>query len=284
MRASGGVSDEGETMKRETIFTLEEIKQGCEPLWNNVECLTCSRLLAYVKDLLSCIEGRGVEDVWDRLNERRHELINIKRGRVLTNREMEDYLALQGVAGLVRGLKIDQPFQINDNSPIPTTGGESPILVFESWLLRWVADNGRKLTQTEYGIAYAAFIAAHPGEGPKAHVMSTAGGERCVECGHERRYSDNEAGVCEHPGKRGEHSSVVCGHRCVFPAPPEAEASQFDKEFTDWQEKMERSIEATRQSEILTAEDFNIRINARAGDRPSTPVPAETAAQDDNEG
>lgn len=48
----------------------------------------------------------------------------------------------------------------------------SPILAFEAWLLRWVADNGRKLTQDEYGIAYAAFIAAHPGEGPKAHVMS----------------------------------------------------------------------------------------------------------------
>lgn len=51
---------------------------------------------------------------------------------------------------------------------------ESPILAFEAWLLRWVQDNGRRLTQTEYGIAYAAFIAAHPGEGPQAHVMSTA--------------------------------------------------------------------------------------------------------------
>jgi len=50
---------------------------------------------------------------------------------------------------------------------------ESPILAFEAWLLRWVQDNGRRLTQTEYGIAYAAFIAAHPGEGPQAHVMST---------------------------------------------------------------------------------------------------------------
>src|ERR1041385_5612008 len=49
-------------MSNETTFTLEEIKQGCEPLWNNVECLTCSRLLGYIKDLLSCIEGRGVED------------------------------------------------------------------------------------------------------------------------------------------------------------------------------------------------------------------------------
>lgn len=80
---------------------------------------------------------------------------------------------------------------------------ESPILAFESWLLRWVADNGRKLTQTEYGIAYAAFIAAHPGEGPKSHVMATSpiahsapwrdeGGHawerctniECVECPH----------------------------------------------------------------------------------------------------
>lgn len=49
---------------------------------------------------------------------------------------------------------------------------ESPILAFQTWLERWVVDNGRKLTQDEYGIAYAAFIAAHPGEGPKAQVMA----------------------------------------------------------------------------------------------------------------
>lgn len=47
-------------MSSESTFTLEEIKQACEPLWNNVECLTCSRLLAYIKVFLS-----GVEDVSD---------------------------------------------------------------------------------------------------------------------------------------------------------------------------------------------------------------------------
>lgn len=54
----------------------------------------------------------------------------------------------------------------------PATAAESPILAYERWLLCWVADNGRKLTQTEAGIAYAAFIAAHPGEGPRSHTMS----------------------------------------------------------------------------------------------------------------
>jgi hypothetical protein len=57
----------------------------------------------------------------------------------------------------------------------PATGpSESPILAFHTWLERWVADNGRKLNQDEYGIAYAAFIAAHPGEGPKAHTMNAS--------------------------------------------------------------------------------------------------------------
>ena len=51
---------------------------------------------------------------------------------------------------------------------------ESPILAFDAWLLRWVKDNGRKLTLTEYGIAYTAFIAAHPGEGPHSHTMGAS--------------------------------------------------------------------------------------------------------------
>lgn len=111
----------------------------------------------------------------------------------------------------------------------PTAGGESPIFAFDKWLMRWVADNGRKLTQTEYGIAYAAFIAAHPGEGPKAHVMNSAGGEqcaesRCVECEHNSVGAD---GLCTavriKPNVANDWKEVLCHHRCVFPAPPEAE-------------------------------------------------------------
>lgn len=51
---------------------------------------------------------------------------------------------------------------------------DSPILAFEEWAIRWCADNGRKLTQTEYGIAQTAFYAAHPGEVPISHTMTTA--------------------------------------------------------------------------------------------------------------
>jgi hypothetical protein len=50
--------------------------------------------------------------------------------------------------------------------------GVSAVLDFEQWALRWCADNGRKLTQTEYGIAMAAFYAAHPAEGPFSYVQT----------------------------------------------------------------------------------------------------------------
>lgn len=53
----------------------------------------------------------------------------------------------------------------------------SPILAFVQWLNHYVKDIGHKLSQTEYGIAYAAFIAAHPGEGPRSHTMSAPVGE-----------------------------------------------------------------------------------------------------------
>lgn len=36
-----------------TQFTTIEIREGCAPLWNNVECMTCSRLLTYIKSLLT---------------------------------------------------------------------------------------------------------------------------------------------------------------------------------------------------------------------------------------
>lgn len=39
--------------------------------------------------------------------------------------------------------------------------GESAVLDFEQWTLRWCADNGRKMSQTEYGIAMTAFYSAH---------------------------------------------------------------------------------------------------------------------------
>lgn len=125
----------------------------------------------------------------------------------------------------------------------PTAGGESPILAFESWLLRWVADNGRKLTQTEYGIVYAAFIAAHPGDGPKAHVMSPAGGERCAE----REFLEASVAVWRELDKREPYTSAnaldsstelrkrekaAWEHykdqldKCVFSVSPEAEKGQ----------------------------------------------------------
>jgi hypothetical protein len=39
----------------------------------------------------------------------------------------------------------------------------------------------------------------------------------------------------------------------------------FEREFNAWLEHMEREIQATRESEILTAEDYAIVINAIAG-------------------
>jgi DNA-binding transcriptional regulator YiaG len=40
--------------------------------------------------------------------------------------------------------------------------------------------------------------------------------------------------------------------------------SDFDREFNAWLEHMEREIQATRESEMLTAEDYAIRINTIA--------------------
>jgi len=40
----------------EQQYTLEEIREGCEPLWGNVECMTCSRLLGYISDLLLLLQ------------------------------------------------------------------------------------------------------------------------------------------------------------------------------------------------------------------------------------
>jgi hypothetical protein len=59
--------------------------------------------------------------VWDRLNERRHELIHLKRQQgFLEERDEMNFNALQWVAGLVRELVAGQPFQVNDNSTTTT--------------------------------------------------------------------------------------------------------------------------------------------------------------------
>lgn len=52
----------------------------------------------------------------------------------------------------------------------------SPILGFEGWVTQYVK-GFRLLTPDEYGIAYAAFIAAHPGKGSNSHVMAEFGDE-----------------------------------------------------------------------------------------------------------
>lgn len=47
--------------------------------------------------------------------------------------------------------------------------------------------------------------------------------------------------------------------------PNESEATTqaaFDAEFAEWLRKMEAQIESTRRSEILTARDYETRINA----------------------
>lgn len=40
--------------------------------------------------------------------------------------------------------------------------------------------------------------------------------------------------------------------------------NELDQEFNAWLEHMKRKIEATRESEVLTAEDYAIRINTIA--------------------
>ena len=45
-----------------TQFTITEIREGCAPLWNNVECMTCSRLLAYIESLLLLTKEEDLKD------------------------------------------------------------------------------------------------------------------------------------------------------------------------------------------------------------------------------
>jgi hypothetical protein len=85
---------------------------------------------------------------------------------------------------------------------------------------------------------------------------------RCGECGHVDAIDPH--GRCMSVYYDAGGSLVYCGCKCVFPASTKETVEQFERDFAAWQRKMNESIEATRQSEILTAEDFNIRINARA--------------------
>lgn len=39
-------------------FSVEDVREGCADLWQNVECLTCSRLLGYIRDLLHIHDTR----------------------------------------------------------------------------------------------------------------------------------------------------------------------------------------------------------------------------------
>jgi hypothetical protein len=95
---------------------------------------------------------------------------------------------------------------------------------------------------------------------------------RCGECGHADAIDPH--GRCMSVYYDAGGSLVYCGCKCVFPASTKETVEQFERDFAAWQRKMNESIEATRQSEILTAEDFNIRINARADDPALAMAPA----------
>lgn len=43
--------------------------------------------------------------------------------------------------------------------------------------------------------------------------------------------------------------------------PEQQSPEEFEAEFREWMEKLERQREATRQAEMLTAEDYGITIN-----------------------
>lgn len=102
-----------------------------------------------------------------------------ERIRVCVRAGKEDWIGVAYAAGTSDPSKIHEYVSIDllatrvqeAREEALKKAAESPILAFEEWLLRYVEDCG-KLSQREYGIAYAAFIAAHPGSGPLARVMS----------------------------------------------------------------------------------------------------------------
>ena len=57
-------------------------------------------------------------------------------------------------------------------SCLPESFFESPILAFDKWLKEYTKTTG-PLSPREYGTAYNAFIAAHPGEGPHSALFTT---------------------------------------------------------------------------------------------------------------
>jgi hypothetical protein len=83
-----------------------------------VSCCECDTDFPNVA-ALGAGEGKQ-RDIWDALNQRRGELIDIALSRLLTGEETADLIALQRVAGLVRELVADHPFEVNDNSPAVT--------------------------------------------------------------------------------------------------------------------------------------------------------------------
>lgn len=85
---------------------------------------------------------------------------------------------------------------------------------------------------------------------------------------HEFQYANVSNGLCWCGNARG---SAI--HRA--PSGTDAErTAKFEQDFDDWQKDMEASIEATRRSEILSAKDYAVTINATA-DAPASGTPAE---------
>lgn len=73
----------------------------------------------------------------------------------------------------------DGPTRIDPSCPILKRGRPAeeprppdPIVACQAWCRQYVKDRGAKLTPNEYYIAQAAFIAAHPGQGPTSEVSA----------------------------------------------------------------------------------------------------------------
>jgi len=124
-------------------------------------------------------------------------------------------------------------------------------------------------------------------------VLSHVPKPRCEDCPEECDVEGCEADGCTTAPAAKDGRS---GFKCLWPNAPHTafcdgsqhgdaattgETAQFDRDFEAWQEKMKANIERTEQSEILTAEDYNIRINARDDDPPSTIAPGEGAKEVD---
>lgn len=110
---------------------------------------------------------------------------------------------------------------------------ESPVLAFQTWVERTVADRGRKLTQDEYFIAQAAFFAAHPGEGPQSSTASRlAEGTRVIGVDWATD-SDWSAEVTPPASPAATSASWLIGH--VYQA-PETSAASRPAQTCEWKE------------------------------------------------